>query len=156
QILKEKGWLGRKSGRGFYVHGGGAPDSADGGADEHGGGRGAARAANAEVYRLVSTRDRVGVDTGATEARLLLPMIKQAARCLEDGFVRSPAEVDLAMVLGTGFPPFRGGLLRHADRLGIAAVVHGLEILAERQGARFLATRALLEMARSGRRFYEA
>jgi 3-hydroxyacyl-CoA dehydrogenase/enoyl-CoA hydratase/3-hydroxybutyryl-CoA epimerase len=82
-------------------------------------------------------------------------MINEAARCLETGIVANPSRVDLAMVLGTGFPPFRGGLLRHADALGLTAVVQGLEALAGRHGQRFLATRLLLEMAREGRDFFE-
>jgi len=95
------------------------------------------------------------VDAGPTETRLVLPMINEAARCLEAGVVANPSHVDLAMVLGTGFPPFRGGLLRHADALGLTAVVQGLEALAGRHGQRFLATRLLLEMAREGRVFFE-
>ncbi|HKN46578.1 MAG TPA: 3-hydroxyacyl-CoA dehydrogenase family protein, partial [Candidatus Polarisedimenticolia bacterium] len=78
----------------------------------------------------------------------------EAARCLEAGIVKTPAQVDLAMVLGTGFPPFRGGLLRHADSLGLAAVVQGLEALAAAHGPRFVTTHLLLELGRDGRRFY--
>ena len=46
-------------------------------------------------------------------------MINEAAFCLEDGIVADPAKLDLAMIFGTGFPPFRGGLLRHADAVGL-------------------------------------
>ncbi len=147
QILKEKGWLGRKSGRGFYLYGRGGADESEG--------RAVARLVNADMYRLISTRDRIDLEPGPAESRLVLPMINEASRCLESGVVRSPADVDLGMVMGTGFPPFRGGLLRHADSLGLAAVVHLLEILAERHGPRFLAARLLLDLAREGRRFYE-
>ncbi len=148
QILKEKGWLGRKSGRGFYVY-------RDHDRDGDGSG-GTPREVNAPVYGLVSNRPRHDVEPGATEMRLVLPMINEAARCLESGLVRTPAQVDLGMVLGTGFPPFRGGLLRHADTLGLLTVVQGLETLATRHGTRFVASRLLLEMARSSQRFYPA
>jgi 3-hydroxyacyl-CoA dehydrogenase/enoyl-CoA hydratase/3-hydroxybutyryl-CoA epimerase len=148
QILKEKGWLGRKSGRGFYVY-------RDSDRDGEGSG-GASREVNAQVHALVSNRPRHEVEPGPTEIRLVLPMINEAARCLESGLVRSPEQVDLGMVLGTGFPPFRGGLLRHADTLGILTVVQGLETLATRHGTRFVASRLLLEMARAGQRFYPA
>ena len=110
---------------------------------------------NEAVYALISARPREHLDAGPTETRLVLPMINEAARCLEAGIVANPSHVDLAMVLGTGFPPFRGGLLRHADTLGLTAVVQGLEALAGRHGPRFLATRLLLEMAREGRAFFE-
>jgi len=148
QILKEKGWLGRKSGRGFYVY---REHERDGD-----GAGGAPREVNGQVYSLVSSRPRHEVETGPTEIRLILPMINEAARCLESGLVRTPAQVDLGMVLGTGFPPFRGGLLRHADALGLLTIVQGLETLATRHGTRFVAARMLLEMARSGQRFYPA
>ena len=61
------------------------------------------------------------------EERLILPMINEAAFCLSEGIVASPAKLDLAMIFGTGFPPFRGGLCRHADSLGAKAVVEGLQ-----------------------------
>ncbi len=149
QILKEKGWLGRKSGRGFYQYR--ARGREGNGGDER---SSAAREVNVGVYGLVSTRERMSLDPAPTESRLVLPMINEAARCLEDGIAATPADVDLAMVMGTGFPPFRGGLLRHADAQGLPAIVQGLEVLAERHGTRFVATRLLLEMAGGGRRFF--
>lgn len=171
QILKDKGWLGRKSGRGFYIYPGGGDEggpgaaagrSGSGGGDGGRSGRrrarrseGPPRAVNEAVYGLISARPRHHEDPGPTETRLVLPMINEAARCLEAGIVAHPSQVDLAMVLGTGFPPFRGGLLRHADTLGLTAVVQGLEALAGRYGTRFLAARLLLEMAREGRGFHE-
>jgi len=154
QILKDKGWLGRKSGRGFYIYPGGADDGA-GGSRGGRGPEGPPRAANEAAYELISPRPRQPIDPGPTETRLVLPMINEAARCLEAGIVALPARVDLAMVLGTGFPPFRGGLLRHADALGLMAVVQGLEALAGRHGPRFLAARLLLEMAREGKTFFD-
>src|SRR5262249_18001055 len=95
------------------------------------------------------------LDAGPAESRMVLPMINEASRCLESGIVRQPAEIDLAMVVGAGFPPFRGGLLRHAATLGPAPAVHGLEGPAERHGPRLLAARLLLDMAHEGRRFFE-
>jgi 3-hydroxyacyl-CoA dehydrogenase/enoyl-CoA hydratase/3-hydroxybutyryl-CoA epimerase len=172
QILKDKGWLGRKSGRGFYVYTGapaGAPAGGAASAADRGGGpseggtrrRGGAglpgpRDVNHAVYALISNKPRQIIDPGPTEARLVLPMINEAARCLEAGVVRTPGHVDLGMILGTGFPPFRGGLLRYADTLGPTTVVQGLEALASRHGTRFVATRLLLEMARAGRKFYDS
>jgi 3-hydroxyacyl-CoA dehydrogenase/enoyl-CoA hydratase/3-hydroxybutyryl-CoA epimerase len=62
--------------------------------------------------------------------------------------------VDLALVLGTGFPPFRGGLLRHADALEIGTVVERLTVMAEEGRPRYEPAPLLVEMARQGRRFY--
>jgi 3-hydroxyacyl-CoA dehydrogenase / enoyl-CoA hydratase / 3-hydroxybutyryl-CoA epimerase len=151
--LRERGWTGRKAGRGFYLHDGGGRDDAGGSAGEGGGSR--PRTVNHAVYGLApgaGGRRTTGV---AAESRLVLPMINEAVRCLEDGIVRTPADVDLAMVLGTGFPPFRGGLLRHADSLGLVAVTQGLSLQAERLGPRFQPARSLEDMARAGRRFFE-
>ena len=149
QILRDRGWLGRKSGRGFYVHGRGA-------AGDDGAGGGVAGRVNAEVYRVISSRDRRSLDPGAVESRLVLPMINEAARCLEESIVRSPAEVDLAMVMGTGFPPFRGGLFHHAEWLGLVAVVQGLEVLMAHHGPRFQPAELLRDAARANRRFFAA
>lgn len=54
--------------------------------------------------------------------RLIFPMIDEASRCLEDKIVMKPREVDMAVIHGTGFPPFRGGLLKYADRVGLKEV----------------------------------
>ena len=54
------------------------------------------------------------------EQRMVLLMVNEAARCLEEEIVESAGDVDFAMVMGTGFAPFRGGPLRYADSLGVA------------------------------------
>ena len=86
--------------------------------------------------------------------RLLDVMVNEAALALEEHVVSCPEDVDLAMVLGTGFPPFRGGLLRYADAAGIGAIV---ERLARRQqeGATIGPCGRLQQMALSGRSFYK-
>jgi 3-hydroxyacyl-CoA dehydrogenase/enoyl-CoA hydratase/3-hydroxybutyryl-CoA epimerase len=147
QILREKDWLGCKSGRGFYIY----TERRRRDHDSGGPGR-----PNTDVYGLISSRERRSLDAGAIESRLVLPMINEAARCLEAGIVRTPAEVDLAMVMGTGFPPFRGGLLHHADGLGLITVVQGLEVLAAHHGRRFQPAELLMGAARANHRFFTA
>ena len=82
----------------------------------------------------------------------------QRSRALPRGEASSqtPADIDFAMVMGTGFAPFRGGPLRYADSLGTAKVAEELTRLAERAGPHF-APCALLARngANTGRRFYE-
>ena len=51
--------------------------------------------------------------------RVVLAMVNEAARCLEEGAVEGPAQLDLATVFGTGFAPFRGGVLSYADARGL-------------------------------------
>ncbi|KAI3490557.1 hypothetical protein L1887_45392 [Cichorium endivia] len=53
-------------------------------------------------------------------ARMMIPMINEVVRCLEEGIIASPAEADMALVYGLGFPPFHGGAFRWLDTLGSA------------------------------------
>jgi 3-hydroxyacyl-CoA dehydrogenase/enoyl-CoA hydratase/3-hydroxybutyryl-CoA epimerase len=81
-------------------------------------------------------------------------MVNEAALCLADGVVNDPADVDFAMVTGTGFAPFRGGPLRHADAVGAKQLVDAMKRFAA-DGASHLAPCArLVEMAASGKTFY--
>jgi 3-hydroxyacyl-CoA dehydrogenase/enoyl-CoA hydratase/3-hydroxybutyryl-CoA epimerase len=59
---------------------------------------------------------------------MIFPIINEAARCLGEGIVAKPEDIDLAMVFGTGFAPFRGGPMRYAESLGFARIA---EILAK-------------------------
>jgi len=90
------------------------------------------------------------------QERMVLAMVNEATICLEDGVVRDPRDVDVAMVYGTGFPPFRGGLLRYADSIGPAVLVDRLSRLADAHGERFRPAGLLRDMVREERRFYPA
>jgi 3-hydroxyacyl-CoA dehydrogenase/enoyl-CoA hydratase/3-hydroxybutyryl-CoA epimerase len=63
--------------------------------------------------------------------------------------------LDMAMVMGTGFPAFRGGLMRYADSLGIQNIVEKLNKFSEVYGERFRPSELLFEMAKEGEKFYE-
>lgn len=60
-------------------------------------------------------------------ARMMIPMINEVVRCLEEGIIATPAEADMALVYGLGFPPFRGGVFRHLDTVGVANYVELVE-----------------------------
>lgn len=77
-------------------------------------------------------------------------MVAEASRCLEESIVRSAADLDLAMVMGTGFPPFRGGLLRYADAYGVRRIVDELSEFQTRLGPRFAPPEALGAVAQQG------
>ena len=85
--------------------------------------------------------------------RMSLLMVNEAARCEEEGVAGAPADIDLAMVLGTGFAPFRGGPLRYADSLGLPALVTALEHLASFDN-RFQPCALLTKMAEHRASFY--
>jgi len=105
-------WLGKKSGRGFYAY-----DPRQ---------RSAALRVNAELFTVLSG----GAETGAPDAesiqrRLVLPMINESARVLEEGVVDSSDTIDLATVLGLGLAPFRGGIVQFAKSIGAARIDAG-------------------------------
>jgi len=132
--LPEAGRLGLKSGLGIYRYAG----RKQLGPDE-------------TVYGLLGLTPRHrDPDLAALAERMVLPMVNEAARCLEEGIVGSPGELDLAMVFGTGFPPFRGGLCRWADGEGLPRLVERLERYAEAVGSRFAPSDALRRFAGQG------
>ena len=130
-------WFGKKSGRGFYLHGGkGKP------------------ALNVDVERLPGVATRRLADPKLFHDRLILPMINEAARVLEEHVVEAPEDVDFGMIMGSGWAPFRGGPLRYADALGAAKVAADLESLAGRFGESFRPCARLRAMAAEGQTFY--
>jgi 3-hydroxyacyl-CoA dehydrogenase/enoyl-CoA hydratase/3-hydroxybutyryl-CoA epimerase len=82
-------------------------------------------------------------------------MVNEAAMCLQEDIVESPGDVDFAMVMGTGFAPFRGGPLRYADALGAQTIVDELTRFAEAGAPHYAPCARLAENAMSGKRFYE-
>ncbi len=127
--LVAQGFKGKQRGGGFYLY------------------DGKKRTVNPRVYAILGTTAR---PTGEDVAeRLTLTFVNEAARCLDEGVLRSAGEGDLGAVLGLGFPPFLGGPFRYADALG-GTVVTSLELLAAARGDRFAPADAL----RAKRPFY--
>jgi 3-hydroxyacyl-CoA dehydrogenase/enoyl-CoA hydratase/3-hydroxybutyryl-CoA epimerase/enoyl-CoA isomerase len=85
--------------------------------------------------------------------RLMLPMMIEAARCLEEGIVESPAEVDMALILGLGFPRHVGGPLKYADWLGMEQVVARCAAHAS-LGPLYAPTAAMRTAAGTGKTYY--
>ena len=95
----------------------------------------------------VSDEDLIG--------RAMYNMVNEAALVLlEEKIVETAEEVDLGMIMGTGFPPFRGGLLRWADTVGSEKMVDTLELYAKKYGHRFKPSNPLRSMAKTQRTFY--
>ena len=94
-------------------------------------------------------------DQDIVDAMLALA-INEAALMIEEGVCDRPQDMDLAMIYGTGFPPYRGGILRYADKWGIANVYNKLVELERQYGTRFKPAQLLEKMSSSGKTFYEA
>ncbi|MGF1726512.1 fatty acid oxidation complex subunit alpha FadB [Photobacterium nomapromontoriensis] len=88
-------------------------------------------------------------------ARMMIPMINEVVRCLEEGIIASPAEADMALVYGLGFPPFRGGVFRYLDTLGLTNYVALADSYAH-LGAVYQAPAGLREKAAKGELYYPA
>jgi 3-hydroxyacyl-CoA dehydrogenase / enoyl-CoA hydratase / 3-hydroxybutyryl-CoA epimerase len=131
-----KGWLGRKSGKGFYDHG-----SGDDGKVNH-------------QLGDLQPAEPTTANEGDLRDRLVLSMVNEAARTLEEKVVDAPEDVDFGMIMGTGWAPFRGGPLRFADHLGIATVVSRLNNLRDRVALYFTPCPLLADMANRGATFY--
>jgi 3-hydroxyacyl-CoA dehydrogenase/enoyl-CoA hydratase/3-hydroxybutyryl-CoA epimerase len=90
------------------------------------------------------------------QQRCMLALLNEAARCLEDGVLRSARDGDVGAVFGIGFPPFLGGPFRHIDHEGVDNIVRQLELLHARFSPRFEPARLLAGMAQTRTRFYPA
>jgi 3-hydroxyacyl-CoA dehydrogenase/enoyl-CoA hydratase/carnithine racemase len=141
--LVKSGRLGRKSGRGFYRYASPEQKARIVGPDE----------AAAELIARYALPQREATDRTIAD-RLLLPMLLEALRALDEGIVRDGRDIDLAVIHALGFPAFRGGLLAWADTLGAAEIVRRLEPLRD-LGVRMEPTARLLAMAKDGLRFTE-
>lgn len=139
--LVKAGRLGQKSGKGFFSYDNpkrrGTPDP---------------ELKNfVEPYMKSETKD---FEIGEITNRLFLPMLLEATRILEDKIVRDVRDVDLGLIFGLGFPPFKGGLLHWADTIGAAGIVELLKPF-ESLGQRMQPTPLLEKMAADNTKFYD-
>ena len=131
------GLLGRTSGRGFFLHG-----------------KSEEVKLNPQVSTFVSGENAHAVSREKLQERMVLLMVNEAARCLEEQIVEGPAEVDFGMIMGTGFAPFRGGPLRYVDLLGADKIVKAMENLADHGAPHFEPNNLMNAMAAEGGKFY--
>jgi 3-hydroxyacyl-CoA dehydrogenase/enoyl-CoA hydratase/carnithine racemase len=143
--LFERGRIGQKVGKGFFDY---APSK---------GGRPPRGSDSKEVAQLINEcRAGSSPKLSAQELtdRLFLPMLVEATRVLEDKIVTDVRDVDLGLILGIGFPPFRGGLFFWADDVGVAQIVETLKQY-KPLGKRFEPTPLMYQLAERGARFYD-
>jgi 3-hydroxyacyl-CoA dehydrogenase/enoyl-CoA hydratase/3-hydroxybutyryl-CoA epimerase len=148
-LMCQAGWLGQKSGLGFYRYQG-KKKTVNSEAltklrsDLSGRGEPAEAANKLTIDKMLEARER-----------MVCLMVKEAAACLAEGLAQSADVIDLAMVLGTGWAPHRGGPLRYADDRGAGDVVKTLVRLAKQIGPRFEPCAELRRHAESGELFYK-
>ncbi len=87
---------------------------------------------------------------------MLAAAINEAAFMIEEGICDRPQDMDLAMIYGTGFPPYRGGILRYADAWGLANVHRKMIELETHYGEHFTPAALIRKMAAAGERFYRS
>lgn len=121
--MVERGWLGQKSGTGFYRY------------------KGKSKKPNSELSHIFpeDMMSPLDFDDLATQVckRLVLPMVNESAVCLAEELVTDAESVDRAMVFGTGWAPHRGGPLHYADQRGLKIIVDMMLELAKHHGPRF-------------------
>ena len=141
--IAERGWFGRKTGRGYYDYSGDAP------------------VPTPEVAEIIAAeRDRAGIvprdftDPEIVE-RYMTAMVSEAVRVLEDGIARRPIDIDATFLFGYGFPRFRGGPMHYADTVGAAELVARIERYASDDPHFWQVPEMLRRMARDGTTFAE-
>jgi 3-hydroxyacyl-CoA dehydrogenase len=125
--LVEQGRVGQKTGEGLYTYQKGDYTAHD-------------RAETAAIIDAVQKKKALAprrIDKTEIVDRLTLRMVNEALWAMDERIARQPSDVDVATVLGIGFPDFRGGVLKYADDLGTETVLTRLDALADRFGPRF-------------------
>ncbi|MCO6042433.1 3-hydroxyacyl-CoA dehydrogenase NAD-binding domain-containing protein [Aeoliella sp. ICT_H6.2] len=138
--LVSAGRLGQKNGKGFF----------DWKKDKRGRWK---KEPSAEADAIIAQLADSASQSHDLTDRLLLPMLVEATRAVEEGIVDDVRDVDLALIMGIGFPPFLGGLFFWADQVGADTIVEKLEQL-KSLGKRYEPTKMILNRAKEGSKFY--
>ena len=142
EVLFENERYGQKNGKGMYEYE----------VDKRGKPK---KVANDAVWDLIGPvcGERTEFDKDEIIMRMMLPMAIETARCVEEGIVETAAEADLALLYGVGFPPFRGGIFRWMDTVGLAAIKEASDKFAH-LGKAYELTDRMNEMLANGETYY--
>lgn len=134
KVYKDLNLLGKKNGVGFYVH------------------IGKEIAVNEKVIALLDSKKEIITRSEVIE-RCIYIMINEASRCLEENIVTDASIIDFAMITGTGFPPYKGGLCAYANEIGINKIIESLEKFEEQYGERFKPSELLKKLQKNKKDF---
>lgn len=130
---------GKKNSSGFYLYEGKKPG----------------KQVDESIYSLLDITPVTKYTDNTVVERTVFMMLNEAARCLEEGVIRSPRDGDIGAIFGIGFPPFRGGPFRYMDELGIDFVVDRLKHYAKVYDEKYAPANILLEMQNNKEKFYK-
>ena len=142
EALCRAGYRGRKNNRGFYRY-----------SRRRNGTR--RNTPNREIYSFFGGKKRISFDRDILQDRLSYVMINEAARCLEEGILRTSRDGDIGAVFGLGFPAFLGGPFRYMDNYGIRRILGRLETLENMYGARFSPAEIIRRKVQSNEHFHQ-
>ncbi|WP_144393392.1 fatty acid oxidation complex subunit alpha FadJ [Pleionea sediminis] len=137
--LKNDDRKGRKNGKGFYQYGGKKGE----------------KLVDESVYKLLGVKPGTRIPEDDIVERCVLMMVNEAARCLDEGIIRSARDGDIGAVFGIGFPPFLGGPFRYMDEKSVKTIVERLKYYQDKCGERFEPAPVLVSMAENEKAYYE-
>jgi len=139
QNMIEKGWLGKKSGKGFYSY------------------KGNKKILNPDINGYIKTFVTKDLKLAEKEIqdRMVSRLVNEAAKCLEDEIIEDPIVGDIGLVFGIGFAPFRGGPFRYLDQIGVEKYVDMMNGFADKYGPQFEPCQLLKDYAVSGKKFHK-
>lgn len=138
QEMVNRGWLGKKSGQGFYTYGGKKK-----------------KFINDEIkqYSKMFVKNDLKLEEKEIQDRLVSRFVNEAAKCLEDEIIESPTVGDIGLVFGTGFAPFRGGPFTYLDQVGVSQYVDMMNGFADKYGPQFEPCQLLKDYAATNKKF---
>jgi len=140
ECMIAKGWLGKKSGQGFYTYKKGKKQPKI--------------SPEVESYVNAFRVKNLNLKEDEVQDRIVTRFVNEAVKCLEDEIIANPVVGDIGLVYGTGFAPFRGGPFRYLDTIGIDFFVGKMNDLAAKYGSQFEPCQLLKDYSVSGKKFH--